>query len=169
MDKSYRIHTNIAEDTLLQVNMEQDFDFLEVLSLKLRQKDAYRLHSSNYGVIIGRVLANDAFGIPNAKLSIFIERDENDPSDMEFIYPYKEVTTKDKEGYVKLLYSTPAGLEMTGRVTTNYLQLMNMWQQRHNHRLPEWRQFCDELLEKLPLFKEFLITNGQLKEEESCN
>ena len=98
MDKSYRIHTNIAEDTLLQVNMKQDFDFLEVLSLKLRQKDAYRIHSSNYGVIIGRVLANDAFGIPNAKLSIFIERDENDPTDMELIYPYKEVTTKDKEG-----------------------------------------------------------------------
>lgn len=68
--------------------------------------------------------------------------------------------TKDKEDYLKLLYSTPAGLEMTGRVTTNYLQLMNMWQQRHNHRLPEWRQFCDELLEKLPLFKEFLIANG---------
>jgi len=98
MDKSYRIHTNIAEDTLLQVNMKQDFDFLEVLSLKLRQKDAYRIHSSNYGVIIGRVLANDAFGIPNAKLSIFIERDENDPTDMELIYPYKEVTTKDKKG-----------------------------------------------------------------------
>ena len=70
------------------------------------------------------------------------------------------LTTKDKEDYLKLLYSTPAGLEMTGRVTTNYLQLMNMWQQRHNHRLPEWRQFANELLEKLPLFKEFLITNG---------
>ena len=68
--------------------------------------------------------------------------------------------TKDKEDYLKLLYSTPAGLEMTGRVTTNYLQLMNMWQQRHNHRLPEWCQFCDELVEKLPLFKEFLIANG---------
>ena len=74
--------------------------------------------------------------------------------------------TKDKEDYLKLLYSTPAGLEMTGRVTTNYLQLMNMWQQRHNHRLPEWRQFSDELLEKLPLFKEFLIANGSIKEEE---
>ena len=68
--------------------------------------------------------------------------------------------TKDKEDYLKLLYSTPAGLEMTGRVTTNYLQLMNMWQQRHNHRLLEWRQFADELVEKLPLFKEFLIANG---------
>ena len=77
--------------------------------------------------------------------------------------------TKEKEDYLKLLYSTPSGLLMTNRVTTNYLQLMNIWSQRHNHRLPEWRQFCDELLEKLPLFKEFLIANGQLKEEENGN
>ena len=68
--------------------------------------------------------------------------------------------TKDKEDYLKLLYSTPSGLLMTNRVTTNYLQLMNMWQQRHNHRLPEWRQFCDELVDKLPMFKELLIVNG---------
>lgn len=73
--------------------------------------------------------------------------------------------TKNKEDYLRLLYSTPAGLLMTNRVTTNYLQLMNMWEQRHNHRLPEWRQFCNELVEKLPLFKEFLIANGQLKED----
>ena len=53
---------------------------------------------------------------------------------------------------------------MTGRVTTNYLQLMNIYQQRHNHRLPEWRAFCQQLVDELPLFKEFLIANGQLKE-----
>ena len=98
MDKSYRIHTNISKDTLLQVNMKQDFDFLEVLSLKLRQKDAYKLYSSNYGVIVGRVLANDAFGIPNAKISVFIARDGNDTSEVESIYPYSEVASKDKEG-----------------------------------------------------------------------
>ena len=98
MDKSYRIHTNVINDTILNVNMEQDFDMLEVLSLKLRQQDAYRLHSSNYGVIIGRVLANDAFGIPNAKVSLFIERDANDSSDIEALYPYTEITSKDKDG-----------------------------------------------------------------------
>ena len=98
MEKSYRIHTNISQDTLLNVNMKQSFDFLEVLSLKLRQKDAYRLHSSNYGVIIGRVLANDAFGIPNAKISVFIERDENDSVEIENIYPYSEVTSQDSDG-----------------------------------------------------------------------
>ena len=69
------------------------------------------------------------------------------------------------ENYLKLLYSTPSGILMTGRVTTNYLQLMNIYQQRHNHRLPEWRQFTQELLE-LPMFKELLIANGILKEEE---
>ena len=66
------------------------------------------------------------------------------------------------ENYLRLLYSTPSGILLTGRVTTNYLQLMNIWSQRHNHRLPEWRQFCDELVEQLPLFKEFLIANGKL-------
>ena len=89
-----------------------------------------------------------------------------DPQIIERLKDLQEMylLTKDKEDYLKLLYSTPAGLEMTGRVTTNYLQLMNMWSQRHNHRLPEWRQFCEELIDKLPLFKEFLIANGQLSE-----
>ena len=73
--------------------------------------------------------------------------------------------TKSKEDYLKLLYSTPSGLQMTGRITTNYLQLMNIWSQRHNHRLPEWRQFCNELIEKLPLFKDFLVANGQLNND----
>lgn len=90
-----------------------------------------------------------------------------DPQIIERLKELQEtyLATKDKEDYLKLLYSTPAGLEMTGRVTTNYLQLMNMWQQRHNHRLPEWQIFCQELVDKLPLFKEFLIANGSIKED----
>jgi len=96
MNKGYRINTNVISDTLLNVNLQQDFDFLEILSLKLAKKDTYRFHSSNYGVIIGRVLANDAFGIPNAKISVFIERDTNDSREIENIYPYTDVTAKDK-------------------------------------------------------------------------
>ena len=65
------------------------------------------------------------------------------------------------ENYLKLLYSTPSGILMTGRVTTNYLQLMNIYSQRRNHRLPEWQEFCQELLE-LPMFYELLEANGIL-------
>lgn len=71
---------------------------------------------------------------------------------------------RSQENYLKLLYSTPAGLKMTGRITTNYLQLMNIWSQRHNHRLPEWRQFCKELQDKLPFFEDFLRANGRIDE-----
>ena len=71
-----------------------------------------------------------------------------------------------KENYLKLLYSTPSGLQMTGRVATNYLQLMNIYQQRRTHRLPEWRYFCQQLLEELPLFYELLEMNGALYKDD---
>ena len=95
----------------------------------------------------------------------------NEYVDKNIIIHLKEVQKQYKaeptpENYLKLLYSTPSGLLMTGRVTTNYLQLMNIYQQRHAHRLPEWREFCQQLVDELPLFKEFLIANGQLKGDE---
>jgi hypothetical protein len=65
------------------------------------------------------------------------------------------------ENYLKLLYSTPSGLKLTARVSTNYMQLAHMYKQRRNHRLPEWNKFTQELLE-LPLFYEFLKMNNSL-------
>lgn len=55
--------------------------------------------------------------------------------------------TKDKEDYLRLLYSNPSGFELTARMTTNYRQLKTMYAQRYNHRLPEWRYFSDWILE----------------------
>ena len=69
------------------------------------------------------------------------------------------------ENYLRLLYSTPSGIYLTGRVTTNYLQLMNIYKQRRTHRLPEWREFCKELLD-LPMFYELLEANGSLYSED---
>ncbi len=57
--------------------------------------------------------------------------------------------------YLEILYNTPAGFQLTARLTTNYRCLLNIYIQRYNHRLPEWREFCVELLE-LPLFKEIV-------------
>lgn len=79
----------------LKINIKQSFDFLEVLSLKISQEDAYKLYTSNYGVIVGRVLANDGFGVPNAKISVFIQNTEVDETNEEdIIYPYITTATK---------------------------------------------------------------------------
>jgi hypothetical protein len=59
-----------------------------------------------------------------------------------------------KELYLQILYSNPCGILLTSRMTTNYQQLKTMYQQRRNHRLPEWQEFCD-WIEQLPHFKEF--------------
>lgn len=60
-----------------------------------------------------------------------------------------------------LLYSCPVGLELTARVTTNYRQLKTMLKQRHNHKLPEWRNFCKEIVAQCPLAYEFLVKGGE--------
>jgi hypothetical protein len=57
--------------------------------------------------------------------------------------------------YLEILYSNPAGFELTARLTTNYRCLLNIYIQRRNHRLPEWREFCEQLLE-LPMFRELV-------------
>ena len=63
--------------------------------------------------------------------------------------------TKDKEDYLRLIYSNPCGFDLTARLTTNYRCLANIYQQRKNHRLPEWREFC-KWIEKLP-YSELII------------
>ncbi len=65
-------------------------------------------------------------------------------------------STNDKEDYLKLLYSNPCGFKLTARLTTNYRALKTVISQRENHRLPEWREFCEYMLENLPHFKEFI-------------
>ena len=96
--KSYRIRTTVGADSFVSVGLEQDYDTLDILSLKIKSEDVYRLHNSTYGVIVGRVLANNGFGVPNAKISIFIERDPDDGGELSALYPYTTPATENKKG-----------------------------------------------------------------------
>lgn len=69
----------------------------------------------------------------------------------ELVQEYNEDQTP--ENYLRILYNVPTGFCLTARMTTNYLQLKTIYAQRHNHRLPEWRSFCEWIL-TLPLFSE---------------
>lgn len=67
-----------------------------------------------------------------------------------------------KDLYLRILYNVPSGFELTAGFTTNYQQLKTMYYQRKNHRLPEWRTFC-EWIEKLPMFND-LVLNTKTEE-----
>lgn len=92
----------------------------------------------------------------------------------ELIDLYNNLTAQDEETiefkknlYLKILYNAPTGFRFTARMTTNYRCLLNIYNQRHDHRLPEWREFCNQLLEELPFFRELVeaYMNKEIKEE----
>lgn len=92
----------------------------------------------------------------------------------EYIDLYNSLTAQDEETiefkknlYLKILYNLPSGFQLTARMTTNYRCLLNIYNQRHDHRLPEWREFCNQLLEELPFFRELVeaYMNKEIKEE----
>lgn len=101
MSNTIRIKTTPnGDDKYIKVNLEQEFDFIEILSLKISQDEAYTKFCSDYGTIVGRVTVNNGFGVPNAKVSVFLPIDENDKKDSEIrnLYPFETVNDKTTDG-----------------------------------------------------------------------
>jgi len=101
MGKSIRIRTTPnGDDKFLKINLEQDFDFVEILSLKLTQKELYTKFCADYGAIVGRVTVNNGFGVPNAKVSVFVPVSEADAMNPEIYgeYPYETISDLDSDG-----------------------------------------------------------------------
>jgi len=101
MGQSYRIRTELGINKTINVQLDQEFEFLEILSLKIQQSDVYTRSCSDYGVLVGRVTANNGLGLPNARVSVFIPIttvDESNPL-ISSIYPYKSPKDKNEDGY----------------------------------------------------------------------
>lgn len=101
MIQKHRINTQLLTDKKVVVELKQDFDLLEILSLKFTQQDAYTSLCADYGVVCGRISVNNGLGIPNARVSILVpltDQDEFDPV-VSALYPYKLSSDKNTGGY----------------------------------------------------------------------
>lgn len=92
------------------------------------------------------------------KLQEKIKQAETIGSTFVFEDNLKKLKNRATRLYLEILYSNPAGFQLTARMTTNYRCLKNIYIQRKNHRLPEWREFC-KWIETLPYFEELINTN----------
>jgi hypothetical protein len=101
MSNNYRIRTKVGVDQQVNIQLEQDFDQLEILSLKIRQQDVYPKSCADYGLIVGRVTSNGGLGIPNVRVSVFIPLEDLDVNDtlISSLYPYREITDINEDGY----------------------------------------------------------------------
>ena len=106
-----RIKTKVSDnEQYIKVHLKNTFSYLNILSLKISQSDIYRIFTSDYGCLVGRVLANGGTGTPNVKISLFIPLDEDDKNidstDIDNIkiieaisnYPFETVYDKDFTG-----------------------------------------------------------------------
>jgi hypothetical protein len=101
MEKNIRIVLNDNQtNERIQLNLEDDFDNLEILSLKISSTDAYRKSSSNFGVIVGRVQTTNGYGLQNARVSIFVPITGDDKLRPEIteIYPFETVNDQFPNG-----------------------------------------------------------------------
>ncbi len=103
MNKSQRIFFNDINDNNAAIKIlleEQNIEKIQFLSLELSTVNVYQNQNSDYGVLIGRVIANDGVGVPNAKISIFIPINDIDINNDNIysIYPYKTPRDKNNEG-----------------------------------------------------------------------
>lgn len=60
-----------------------------------------------------------------------------------------------KENFHKVIHNCPEGIELTRRITTNYLQLKTMYLQRENHKMFAWSEDFVDMCDRLPCFKMF--------------
>lgn len=73
---------------------------------------------------------------------------------------YQELLNIYNDGYTDLwrtlVASLPCGFVLGATMTTNYRQLKTIYNQRKNHKLNEWHEFC-KWCETLPYFKELCL------------
>lgn len=70
------------------------------------------------------------------------------------------LSTKDKKYWDSIIQLLPASYNQRATVMLNYEVLTAMYRQRKNHKLTEWREFC-EVIQELPLHQ--LITKEKIK------
>ena len=70
-------------------------------------------------------------------------------------YENEENDKVKKDIFNTIIANTPSGLMLTARMTTNYLQLKSIINQRSNHKMQEWRYLCD-WFKTLPMLEELV-------------
>ena len=70
------------------------------------------------------------------------------------------LTSKSKEDWYSMIQLLPSSYNQKRTVTLNYEVLLNMYFARRRHKLQEWRDFCDAVME-LPYFKEIAEAVGK--------
>jgi len=89
----YRIKTKILpeQNQYLKVNIQQDFDVLDILTLSVYGTDAYPNPCGNWGIIMGRIVDSNNFPMENVKVGYVLPLDDTDKNDITISSIYNDI------------------------------------------------------------------------------
>ncbi len=87
-----------------------------------------------------------------------IQEDFEEGTDPEVIATFQCVWERCKGDVTTLKMNLPEGFLQRRLVVTNYKVLQNIVAQRQDHRLKQWKQFCEQIQKQIQ-FPEFIFTN----------
>ena len=147
-----RVNFDLTCSNKMQVEAER-YRFLEFVSSQstMHRITKFDLDQAYNGYVDKRII--EIMKEKVKEYNAFIEVREAAKGPPEIVAELNRIL---KEMYLEILYSNPAGFTLTARMTTNYRCLRNIYIQRKDHRLPEWREFC-KWIETLPYEEELLV------------
>lgn len=136
-------HNNFLKGIIVQF----DLQYPEYFSPQLQRYHWVDIVSSQSKMhkITGRLLRKEDFTEHTCETFISVIND--------LIEMYKENPSEDL--FCEIISNLPSGYLKWMRISTNYLQLKTIYNQRKNHKLIEWKEFC-EWIKTLPMAAELI-------------
>lgn len=121
------------------------------------QSKMHRILKFNVNEVCNMFVSYETINRLNATIDLYNEWNEHVAEGRwirlrnDVIIPYTK-----KNLFKIIVANIPAGLTLTARITTNYLQLKSIKEQRKGHKLDEWASFI-EWVNQLPAFVDFTV------------
>ena len=139
-----------------------------------KEMDTYKVGTTANSCSTMHKLTSSEIGVQNFSFDEFIENFELEDQELISkirvdIITYCEelrkryLETKDKRIWRALIEILPSAWNQKRTWTANYQVLRNIYFQRRNHKLDEWREFC-KIIEELPYGKELICYEKEKKE-----
>ena len=152
-------HNNFMKGIIVQF----DLQYPEYFSPQLQRYNWIDIVSSQSKMhkITSRELTKDDFTPQTYQMFIdrineLIWRYNNNPWKGEDLVLYGIPIKTKQQCFNMIVQNLPSGYLKWMGITTNYLQLKTIYNQRKNHKLEEWKEFCN-WIKTLPMAKELIL------------
>ena len=147
----FRRMLNVTMDIIAPLYWWKEFDTYKVGTVSNSCSTMHKIHSKEFTL--------DDFSVEH----LYTNNLEAFGTIISALNEAREVylKTKEKEDWWQMIQLLPSSYNQRRTVQLNYEVLNHIYHQRKNHKLNEWREFCDYILKTLPYSEELIEVSNE--------